>query len=272
MATYAIGDVQGCYTALTCLLEGIHFDRNKDTLWFAGDLINRGPQSLDTLRFIKDLGDAAICVLGNHDLHLIATVLTGKQSKKYDTFDDIIAADDCHELIDWLRRRPIIHHDSDLGYTMVHAGVPPQWSITEAQSLAREVEETLQSDNVNSYLFAMYGNKPECWKEELAGTDRLRVITNYLTRMRFCTKKGVLDLDCKTKPEDAPEKYAPWYSYENRKTINDKIIFGHWAALEGQTNTKNVYALDTGCVWGGKLTAMRLEDEVLYSCQCDHSP
>ncbi len=265
MATYAIGDVQGCYDSLMALLEEIDYDDNKDTLWFAGDLVNRGPKSLETLRFIKGLGDKAISVLGNHDLHLLAVAAGFKKTTRSDTLDAILVAPDCNELLNWLRVQPLVHHDAALSFTMVHAGIPPQWSIHQALGYAHEVESILRGDNANDFLKVMYGNEPSSWSDDLDGMDRIRLITNYFTRMRFCTSTGELELTTKSGVSDAPEHLYPWFALNNRVAKRDNIIFGHWAALEGQTHQKNIFGLDTGCVWGGELTAMRLEDKQLYS-------
>ena len=265
MATYAIGDVQGCYDSLMALLEEIDYDDNKDTLWFAGDLVNRGPKSLETLRFIKGLGDKAISVLGNHDLHLLAVAAGFKKTTRSDTLDAILVAPDCNELLNWLRVQPLVHHDAALSFTMVHAGIPPQWSIHQALGYAHEVESILRGDNANDFLKVMYGNEPSSWSDDLDGMDRIRLITNYFTRMRFCTSTGELELTTKSGVSDAPEHLYPWFALNNRVAKRDNIIFGHWAALGGKTHQKNIFGLDTGCVWGGELTAMRLEDMQLYS-------
>ena len=268
MATYAIGDIQGCYQALQCLLEKISFNPNNDTLWFAGDLINRGPQSLETLRFIHSLGDSCVTVLGYHDLHLLAIDRGIRKPHKSDTIDEILNAPDKEELLCWLQQQKLIHHDAALGFTMVHAGIPPIWTLAQALLYAQEVEQVLQSNQADEYFSAMYGNSPSLWSEELAGPPRWRVITNYLTRMRYCTSAGDLDLVTKgSKPPD-DQSFQPWFSHQHRLTQDNKIIFGHWAALQGVTNIANTYALDTGCVWGGQLTAMRLEDETLFQCDC----
>ena len=271
MAIYAIGDVQGCYQSLLCLLEKINFNKQLDTLWFTGDLVNRGDQSLEVLRFVKNLGDAARTVLGNHDLHLLAIALSGNSPKRKDTLDAIFNADDKNDLLEWLRHQSLNHYDADSNFLLVHAGIPPQWSRETAISLAREVENELQSDNHKNYFQNMYGNEPSTWNENLTGMARWRIITNYLTRMRFCDANGTLELECKLAPEHAPLGFAPWYSHAHRKTRDTKILFGHWASLQGASNTQNIYALDNGCVWGGKLTAMRLSDEMYFHCDCPSS-
>lgn len=269
MATYAVGDIQGCLNALQCLLEKVSFDPKQDRLWVAGDLINRGPDSLGTLRFLYNMRDNVTMVLGNHDLHLLAVAHHQRALSRQDTLDEILEAPDRKELLEWLRHQPLVHHDKELGFTMVHAGIPPQWSTRKARKRSREVEKYLQGKKFKRLLREMYGNHPSKWRSTLHGMKRLRVITNYFTRMRLCTRSGRLDLSHKGSPKNALKGYAPWFEYKKRKARHDKIIFGHWAALEGRANGENVYALDTGCVWGGKLTMMRLEDEKLFSCDCN---
>lgn len=267
MATYAIGDLQGCLEPLQRLLEQIEFSP-QDTLWFCGDLVNRGPDSLATLRFVKALGKQAVVVLGNHDLHLLALHHGICPGKRTDTLDDILSAPDRTQLLGWLQHQPLLHHDSQLGYTMVHAGIPPSWSIKKARRLAREVEYALRSRELAKGFFEhMYGNAPARWHKSLEGWERLRVITNYLTRMRFCTADETLDFAAKGGLDTQPPGYLPWYAWPNRKAVNNDVLFGHWAALQGQVDAAHVYALDTGCVWGGQLTAMRLEDRRFFHTQ-----
>ena len=268
MTSYAVGDIQGCLQPLLCLLDDVNFTPEKDRLWIAGDLVNRGPQSLETLRFLKSLGSSTSIILGNHDLHLMAIARGHQYPRPKDTLDDILDAPDCYELIDWLRQQKIMHYDDVLGYAMVHAGIPPQWGLKKALRRAGEVETMLRSDNIDDFLQDMYGNLPDQWHKELSGTERLRVITNYFTRMRFCSKDGVLELKSKSGIDTAPTGFKPWFAHEHRKMAQHKIIFGHWAALEGKVDTPNVFALDTGCVWGGTLTMMRLEDGKRFNCQC----
>jgi bis(5'-nucleosyl)-tetraphosphatase (symmetrical) len=268
MATYAVGDLQGCLKPLKCLLKEVGFDRKRDHLWLVGDLINRGPDCLETLRYLYKHRDCITAVLGNHDLHLLAVAYGYQTPDNSDTLDEILNADECFELMDWLRQNPLVHTDEQLGYTMVHAGIPPQWNINKANKRARELESVLRSDNFHDFLSTMYGNTPDCWDKDLEGADRWRAITNYFTRMRFCSEDGHLELKSKSGPGKQPEGYAPWFSHKKRKTRDDKIIFGHWAALEGKADTANIYALDTGCVWGGSMTMLRLEDEKLFSCKC----
>ncbi|EKD54135.1 MAG: hypothetical protein ACD_60C00120G0005 [uncultured bacterium] len=268
MTTYAIGDVQGCFTALEKLLQEIQFDPKKDTLWFTGDLVNRGPESLETLRFIKNLGKKQHTVLGNHDLHLLALSHHAHQGWHDDTLAPILKAPDRDELLDWLLHQPLIYHDEKLDYVMVHAGLAPDWDLLTAKKLAKEVEDLLQSSKRNEFFQHMYGNEPNHWQETLKGWDRIRCIVNYFTRARFCEPDGSLELT--TKETISPEKTSliPWFNIPNRKTADIKIIFGHWAALGGITHTENVFALDTGCVWGYCLTAMCLEDGSRVSVPC----
>lgn len=264
MATYAIGDIQGCFSELQHLLDRVEFS-SQDTLWFCGDIVNRGPQSLETLRFIHSLGDQAVVVLGNHDLHMLAVWHGGASFKKSDTLRSVFEAEDKAELLNWLQQQPLLHHDSDLGYTMVHAGIPPCWSLSTAQKLAQEVEGILRSHRAKDFFLNMYGNQPDQWSRSLEGWDRLRLITNYLTRMRFCTTESQIEFVSKGGLETQPDNFLPWYLHPNRKTSDQRIVFGHWAALEGKADHPNVFALDTGCVWGSSLTAMRLEDQTLFT-------
>jgi len=267
MATYAIGDIQGCFEPLQTLLKKIDFNPSQDQLWLAGDMINRGPNSLETLREIVRLDQQYQCiqaVLGNHDLHFLAIAQGHKKPSRHDTLNALLQAPDRLQLIQWLRKCPLMH--SAHNFHMVHAGIPPQWSIAEAQSFAREVESVLQSTQYDNFLAAMYGNQPDLWQDKLQGNERLRIITNYFTRMRFCDPQGKLEFESKNSPQHAPAGTAPWFSHPQRKAHQDKIIIGHWAALKGDNlGIKNIYPLDTGCVWDGALTAMRLEDEKLFS-------
>jgi bis(5'-nucleosyl)-tetraphosphatase (symmetrical) len=261
LATYAIGDVQGCYDELRTLLDRVGFNRTHDRLWFVGDLVNRGPKSLEVLRFVRELGDCAVVVLGNHDLHLITQHEGFERKRKDDTFDDVLAAPDVKDLVAWLRARPMMHAEGN--YAMVHAGLLPQWTIPFAFSLAKEVETALRAPNYRDFLANMYGSKPERWDDALAGWDRLRVIVNAMTRMRFCTPEGAMEF--RTSGTTGPAGYAPWY--ETRTESEPAIVFGHWSAL-GLRLTERIAALDTGCVWGGALTALRLEDRWLAQVPC----
>ncbi|MCK5696536.1 MAG: symmetrical bis(5'-nucleosyl)-tetraphosphatase [Gammaproteobacteria bacterium] len=269
MATYAIGDLQGCLDNLKLLLEKITFNPSRDTLWFVGDLVNRGDQSLETLRFIKQLGKSAIAVLGNHDLTLLALCEHNKKVKHH-TLDAILQAPDKEELIHWLRHRPLLHHDHTLGYTMVHAGLAPQWDLTMAQSYAQEVEAVLQSHQYSDFMANMFGDTPKKWNEQLTDWERLRFITNSFTRMRYCSPKGKLNFKDKGPIGTQKKGHLPWYQVNNRKNSELKIIIGHWSTLFGQTNTANVFAIDTGCLWGETLTAMQLDttEPVYYNIKC----
>ncbi|MGY2259882.1 symmetrical bis(5'-nucleosyl)-tetraphosphatase [Pseudomonas sp. SDO55104_S430] len=270
MATYAVGDLQGCLEALQCLLKQVAFDPAKDRLWLVGDLVNRGPQSLETLRFLYSIRESLVCVLGNHDLHLLAAGHNIERLKKADTLREIIDAPDSAQLLDWLRQQKLLHYDEQRNVALVHAGIPPQWSLRKALKYAAEVETALRDDNLfPAYLDGMYGNDPAKWDNDLKGVTRLRVITNYFTRMRFCTAEGKLDLKSKEGLDSAPPGYKPWFQHKDRKTKDVKIIFGHWAALEGKVLDPGISALDTGCVWGGALTLMNVDTGERLSCKCD---
>lgn len=264
MAIYAIGDVQGCFDALQSLLKTINYNADKDQLWFVGDLVNRGPKNIETLRFVKSLDDGAITVLGNHDLHLLAIAYEHREVHPHkDTYQDIIAASDYAELIEWLRFRPLMHHHADTGYTMVHAGLAPQWNLARAQQCANEIQQVLRSDMIDGFLSNMYGNEPNLWDDTLSGWDRLRFITNSFTRIRYCDAEGREDFKNNREPGSQPAHLMPWFQVPIRENVDIKIIFGHWAAL-GHYVEQNIYAIDSGCVWGGKMTAMRLDDEPEY--------
>jgi bis(5'-nucleosyl)-tetraphosphatase (symmetrical) len=267
MAIYAIGDIQGCYEELQALLALIEFDRQEDQLWFTGDLVNRGPDSLQVLRFVKDLGAAAQVVLGNHDLHLLAVAEGFVTKHKGDTLQAILAAEDKEELLHWLRQRPLMHQAPELGYCLIHAGLPPQWNIDQAQACAAEVEAILRSEDYRDFLAHMYGNEPDYWDESHAGWDRLRFITNCFTRLRYCDAQGHLYLQAKGAPGSQPENAMPWYEHPQRASTALKIIFGHWSTL-GLYRGHGVVALDTGCLWGGLLTAYRLDDGEVFCCEC----
>jgi len=275
MPRYAVGDLQGCLQPLQHLLERVQFDPAVDELWLVGDLCNRGPDSLGTLRFVKSLGSAAKVVLGNHDLHLLAVSLGYRKLKRKDTFRDVLEAPDHQELFGWLRHLPLLHEgprfDSTATsdrYLMVHAGIPPQWSTEQARARARELEEVLRGPRIGEYFDSMYGNAPNGWSDELEGGARWRVITNYFTRMRFCDAEGILDLDAKGGLDSAPPGMKPWFAHASRRASDVRIIFGHWAMLEGRTGDANVCGLDTACVWGQSLTMMRLGDEQRFNCDC----
>lgn len=262
MSTYAIGDIQGCFGSFEALLDAIQFDPASDRLWLAGDLINRGPDSLATLRYCYQHRDSITAVLGNHDLHLLAVAYGASEYKNKDTFADILEAPDRDELLHWLRFNPLYHRDKRLGYVLVHAGIYPQWSRKKAKKLAREVEAVIQGDQFSEYLINMYGNQPNKWSDDLEGPSRWRFITNCFTRMRLCDDKFAVNLAYKGSIKDAPSELYPWYSTPNRKHVKNTILFGHWAALNGVTGSSDVIALDTGCVWGNKLSAYCLETGV----------
>ena len=268
MATYAIGDLQGCVEELTELLHRIRFNARRDRLWFVGDLVNRGPDSLGVLRFVAGLGDAAITVLGNHDLHLLAVACGMTRPRRKDTLDDILRAPDRHRLLEWLRRRPLLHRDRRLGFAMVHAGLPPQWTLTEAAARAAEVESTLASRRMPALLASMYGNQPEQWNRKLRGDERLRFIINCFTRLRYCAEDGRAAWEEKGPPGTQPAPFKPWYAVQSRKSRRTRILFGHWSTVQlgSRQNFRaaNVIPLDRGCVWGGALIALRLEDRKLF--------
>lgn len=266
MARYAIGDIQGCFSSLECLLAKLSFNQNYDELWFAGDLVNRGPESLTCLRFIKNLGSSARVILGNHDLHLLAIHANKRAPKRKDTLLQILEAPDCDELMLWLRQQALMLWDSESDFVMVHAGIPAMWSIQEAFKLSQEVSAILQSDAHNDFFEVMYGNQPDSWSNSLTGMNRLRVITNYFTRMRFISADGTLDFAAKETLDSGPEGFVPWFQQTRRDQTT--ILFGHWAALTGITNNTQFQALDTGCVWGGELTAMNIDTGERISCKC----
>lgn len=269
MSTYAIGDLQGCYVELQNLLNKINFDESKDELWFVGDLVNRGPESLKCLRFVKSLGKNAKTVLGNHDLHLLAIANKVRKPHRNDTFDEILNADDAYDLLNWIRHLPLMVHDENLKFTMIHAGLPPQWSLKKARKLAKKTEKLLQSDKFIAFIHNMYGDQPDIWSETLSGDELHRFIINCFTRIRYLEKTGKLNLKEKNVPGSQRKSLIPWYAIHNRKTNKDKIIFGHWSTVtlgeERKFKQYNVFPLDTGCLWGGTLTAMRLEDEKIFS-------
>ncbi|MCF6324451.1 MAG: symmetrical bis(5'-nucleosyl)-tetraphosphatase [Gammaproteobacteria bacterium] len=264
MATYAIGDVQGCFDELLELLNKIKFDQAQDYLWFAGDLVNRGEKSLEVLRFVKSLGSRAITVLGNHDLHLLAVVQGRRKPLAKDRMEAILNAPDRDELCDWLRQQPLMHRDKQLGYVMLHAGLLPQWSLDDAMARAAEVEQVLRGDDYAEFINHMYGNEPAQWSDRLSGWERLRFITNCFTRLRFCDEQGRLELKEKGAPGNQPAGYQPWFELRATQCDQQQILFGHWSTL-GMRQPDNVYGLDTGCVWGGTLSALRIDVEPQWS-------
>ncbi len=260
MPLYIIGDLQGCLDPLKKLLDKVDYDPARDRLWFAGDLVNRGPESLEALRYVHALGDNAVAVLGNHDLHLLAVAFGPHQLKKKDTLHEILDAPDRDELLGWLLHRPLLHYDQGRHLAMVHAGIHPLWSIEEARARAAELEAVLRGEFAHDYFEAMYGDEPGHWRDDHAGLERLRAITNCFTRMRVCDREGHLDLKYKGPPGGQPKGYMPWFEMSDRRAADTHIVFGHWAAL-GVYEGNNVTGLDSGCVWGARLTALRIDDE-----------
>lgn len=260
MAVYAIGDVQGCADELEELLARLEFDAVRDRLWFVGDLVNRGPRSLATLRLVKSLGEAAIVVLGNHDLHLLAIARGGAGWRRHDEqLRAIVEAPDAESLLDWLQARPLLHHDAQLGLTLFHAGLPPQWDIATARSCAQEVEQHLRGTRAGTLFAHMYGNEPAVWRDELDGWDRLRFTINAFTRLRVCdVADGRMRLEFKGPVATTPPESLPWFRIPWRRSAGERVIFGHWSAL-GYVAEPGVLGLDTGCVWGGALTGQRID-------------
>jgi len=265
MAIYAIGDIQGCFDSFRRLLDLTRFDPGCDRLWLVGDLVNRGPHSLETLNYVKGLGDAAVTVLGNHDLHLV--MMAEGYSKKHadDTLDAILAAPDREELLAWLRARPMLHVED--GHVLVHAGLLPQWTVPQAQRLAAEVEAALRAGNYAEFLANMWGSEPPAWRDDLAGWPRLRVIVNAMTRMRFCSAEGVMEFKAKGELANAPAGYLPWFAVPGRRSADHVLVTGHWSAL-GLRIEPNLLALDSGCLWGRHLTAVRLPDREVFQIDC----
>ena len=265
MPTYAIGDLQGCYDPLQRLLERIKFAPENDTLWLVGDLVNRGPQSLEVLRFIKSLGAAAVTVLGNHDLHLLALASGFGRVHKSDTFGPILAAPDRDELLHWLQHRRLAWRERE--FLLLHAGLMPGWSADDAMRLAAEAEAVLQQPDARDFFAQMYGDSPRAWRDNLQSIDRIRVIVNTFTRMRYCTAQGEMDFHHKGAPGSQPPGLFPWFDVPERRSADTTIIMGHWSTL-GLIHRPNLLALDTGCLWGGELTAVRLEDRRAFTSDC----
>jgi len=258
MALYAIGDIQGCAAELDALLRKIAFRPSRDRLWLVGDLVNRGPDSLGVLRRVMGLGRSVTCVLGNHDLHLLATVAGRREMSPADTFLEVLEAPDADDLIDWVRHRPLLHHDAAARRVLVHAGIPPAWTVPQARTAAREVETLLRGRKWRYALRGMYGNEPTAWSKKLDREERRRYTINALTRMRYCDRRGRLDLSFSGPPGSQPKGLVPWFDAPNRRTVSTHVVFGHWAAL-GLLRRGDVTALDTGCGWGNRLTAVRLD-------------
>ncbi len=259
MSIYAIGDIQGCFDDLLRLLDAIAFDKTTDQLWFAGDLVNRGPKSLETLRFVKSLGSSAVTVLGNHDMHLLAASCMERATNKKDALNQVLESPDRQELIDWLRCQPLFHYNEN--FCLVHAGLPPQWDFKKTQKMALIAEQALRRPDYQNFLKQMYGNKPNLWSPNLRGMSRLRFIINCFTRMRYCDAEGRLDFANSGSLGTQPENLLPWFEVPNRKNANMRVIFGHWSTL-GYYEGPNCYAIDTGCLWGGQLTALKLDSPV----------
>ena len=263
MSNYIVGDIQGCFDELQLLLETVNFDKQQDTLWVAGDLVARGPKSLETLRFIRNLGDAAKVVLGNHDLHLLAVSLGLFSAKPKDKTQTILDAEDRETLLEWLRQQPLIQEHSE--FVMSHAGISPQWDLERARIESREIADLLKSEQWQWLIENMYSNTPDLWHQDLEGIERYRYAINSLTRMRFCFTDGRLDMACKLPPNEITiEPLVPWFDLTQRIELDKTVLFGHWAALEGYSG-KDVIGLDTGCVWGGQLTALRWEDRQFFT-------
>ncbi|GMR20455.1 MAG: symmetrical bis(5'-nucleosyl)-tetraphosphatase [Gammaproteobacteria bacterium] len=265
MAIYAIGDVQGCYHSLKALLGKINFKPGRDTLWFTGDLVNRGSHSLEVLRLVADLDEHAVTVLGNHDLHLLAVASGARKPSRNDTFTDVLDAADSAELLAWLQQRPLIHHDVGKRLTLVHAGIYPGWSLTQAKTLAAEVSSCLTGDGAKDFFTNMYGNQPAAWDPGLIGWDRLRFITNSFTRMRYCDRQGILNLDEKGAPGTQAPGLVPWFEHPRTLSHNSfkggHLLFGHWATLP-VGHFGPAISLDGGCLWGGSLTALKCEGDL----------
>lgn len=271
MATYAVGDIQGCFHSFQALLKRIKFNPTNDRLWLVGDLVNRGSGSLEVLRWVFDHQSSIVSVLGNHDLHTLVVAEGFVSPHRSDTIQHLIDAPDADHLLAWLRHQPLLYFEQD--HLMVHAGLLPQWTVKQALLLAQEVQQALKDNNYREFLKHMYGNQPAKWNETLTGWDRLRVITNALTRLRICSQNGEMEFKFKGELDNRPKGYAPWFEVFGRASKDTPIIFGHWSAL-GLHITNNIYALDTGCLWGGALTALRLDDKSVFQvpCHVDDAP
>ncbi|GIC78539.1 symmetrical bis(5'-nucleosyl)-tetraphosphatase [Moritella sp. F3] len=269
MATYFVGDIQGCFDDLQDLLQQANFDPQCDQLWLTGDLVARGPKSLETLRFVKNLGAAAITVLGNHDLHLLAIDAGLAKLNPKDKTQPIFSAEDKDELLLWLRQQPLLAYHDVFNIIMVHAGISPQWTQHQARLYAEEINAQLRADDYQTLLAQMYGSHPDYWQDELQSFDRSRFIINAFTRMRFCAPNGQLEFHNKHSPaENDNAQHIPWYEVAGSHLDGAHVIFGHWAALEGNCSHENATTLDTGCVWGNSLTMLRWEDKAVFSVTC----
>ena len=265
MATYLIGDIHGCFNELTALLEQIDFSAEKDTLWLTGDLVARGPDSLAVLRYVRSLGESVRLVLGNHDLHLLAIYAGVSRNKPKDKLTPLLEAEDADSLINWLRRQPLLQVDEEKKLVMAHAGITPQWTLETAQQCAHDAESLLASDSYPLFLDAMYGDLPNNWSPNLTGLARLRFITNALTRMRYCFPNGQLDMYAKEPPDSVAAPLKPWFAIPGKLPEAYSVAFGHWASLEGKGTPPGIYALDTGCCWGGVMTCLRWEDKAWFT-------
>lgn len=265
MATYAVGDIQGCYEEFARLLDTIDFQTGRDHLWILGDLINRGPDNLSVVRRVMEMGSSAIVVLGNHDLHFLAVHRGGHNPNRSDTFGDLLDSPHVDDISDWYRYQPLVHRDKVLGYAMVHAGIPHLWKLKRTMELAAEVEEVMRGPSCERYFRELYGNVPDRWSDRWDGMERWRIVTNYLTRMRLINCNGTLDFSHKGAIADAPKGFSPWFKLRARQPLKQKLLFGHWAAIEGKTGDDRIIGLDTGCVWGRSLTCLRLDDGRRFS-------
>lgn len=272
MARYAVGDLQGCLVPLDCLLEEVGFSPAQDQLWLVGDLVNRGPQSLEVLEYLYPLRDALKIVLGNHDLHTLALARKATTQGKHASLDSLLSSNRLDDFMAWFRTLPLCIRSDAGDYVMSHAGIPPVWTTEQALSYSHEVSQVLEDDaQIDGFLKAMYGDEPTRWSDDLTGQTRLRTITNHLTRMRICSEDGALKLKFKGRLEDIPAGYAPWFQYPPATPRAERQIFGHWAALEGRTNDPDYIALDTGCVWGGTMTLYNLDTGAYHVCHCRSS-
>lgn len=268
MRTYAIGDVQGCYDALCRLFEAIRFDPARDRVWLVGDLVNRGPRNVEVLRLIRSLGKAATVVLGNHDLYLLMLADGFGKRQADDTLDDVLGAPDREELLAWLRSRPLLHAEGE--HILVHAGLLPQWTAGQAKALASEVEAWLAGPNYRELFAHLWGSQPAAWDERLVGWDRMRVVVNAMTRMRFCTPDGTMEFSCKGEIHRAPFGHLPWFAVPGRRSEANVVVCGHWSAL-GLRIDANLLALDSGCLWGGHLTAVSLPGREIFQVECSEN-
>jgi bis(5'-nucleosyl)-tetraphosphatase (symmetrical) len=268
VSRYAVGDLQGCLKPLQCLLEKVHFNPQQDQLWLVGDLVNRGPDSLDTLRFLYSIKDSLHITLGNHDLHCIALARGTTKRGRHPSLDALLNATDCDELMQWLLQQALVLRSEDGHYLMSHAGIPNAWSSEQALDLSREVEAVLQGPNVDEFFQNMYGDEPLVWNDNLQGYERLRAITNHLTRMRICDADGQLELGFKGIAADIPAPYRPWFEWQDEGRRSETLLFGHWAALECRTDRDDIIALDSGCVWGRNMTMLNMDNRDIYRCDC----